>query len=405
MKKITFISIGIILTVGLVYLLLSYRSGAPIQSDPSPPPPAEEHAEEARDLDSIIELQPEALDNLSLETDTASYRPLSLSIKATGKIMINEDRHAHVSPRTSGRVAAVLVTLGDKVTRGQKLLVLDSLELGELKARYLQAAAKVHLTEVNYQREKRLFEANIAPQKDLIAAETSYQEAIINFKACQDLLRLHGLSPQEIERLKEEPDAVKSTFPIISPINGEIIERHKAFVGEMVGPQTELFTIADLSTVWVIVDIYEKDLARIKKALPAVVTVAAYPGGTFHGVITYISPLLDASTRTVKARVEIDNQQGKLKPEMFANISILTEERQRVLTIPKEAVQTDGENSFVFVVLGKGKFEKRIITLGRETETLAEVSGGLKENEVVVTKGSFLIKAEMEKERFGVHQH
>ena len=404
MKKVTLISLGTILIVGTLYLLLSHRWGAPPQTN-LPQPAVEERSEEADDQDSIIELQPEALDNLTLETDTASYRPLSLSIKATGKIMLNEDRHAHVSPRTSGRVAAVLVTLGDKVTRGQKLLVLDSLELGELKARYLQAAAKVHLTEVNYQREKRLFEANIAPQKDMIEAETSYQEAIINFKACQDLLRLHGLSPQEIERLKEEPDAVKSTFPIISPINGEIIERHKAFVGEMVDPQTELFTIADLSTVWVIVDIYEKDLSRIKKGLPTMVTVAAYPRETFHGVITYISPLLDASTRTVKARVEIDNQQGKLKPEMFATISILTEERERVLTIPREAVQTDGEHSFVFVVLGKGRFEKREITLGRETETLVEVTEGLKENEEVVTEGSFLLKAEMEKERFGAHQH
>jgi len=299
----------------------------------------------------------------------------------------------------------VLVTLGDKVTKGQKLLVLDSLELGELKARYLQAAAKVRLTEANFQREKKLFEAHIAPQKDMIEAETAYQEAIISFKACEDLLRLHGLSPQEIERLKEEPDAVKSTFPIMSPIDGEIIERYKAFVGEMVDPHIELFTIADLSTVWVIVDIYEKDLARIKKGLPAVVTVAAYPRETFHGVITYISSLLDASTRTVKARVEIDNQGGKLKPEMFATISILTEERERVFTIPTEAVQTDGEHSFVFVVLGNGRFEKREITLGRETETLSEVIAGLKENEVVVTEGSFLLKAEMEKERFGVDRH
>ncbi|MDH5715097.1 MAG: efflux RND transporter periplasmic adaptor subunit [Candidatus Aminicenantes bacterium] len=398
LKKVTVIISAAIL-VGLLFFLLSYRWNTPPQTNPQQPV-ADEHSEEAQPDDSIIELQPEALDNLNLGTDTASYRALSLSIKATGKIVMNEDRHADVSPRTSGRVAEVLVTLGDKVIRGQKLLVLDSLELGELKARYLQAAAKVHLTEANYQREKKLFEANIAPQKDMIEAETAYQEAIISFKACEDLLKLHGLSPQEIERLREEPDAVKSTFPIMSPIDGEIIERHKAFLGEMVDPQTDLFTIADLSTVWVMVDIYEKDLAHIKKGLPTMVTVAAYPRETFHGVITYISSLLDASTRTVKARVEIDNQERKLKPEMFAAISILTEEQERVLTIPKESVQTDGEHSFVFVVIGKGRFEKREITLGRETETLAEVTEGLKENEVVVTKGSFLLKAETEKGRF-----
>lgn len=402
-KKVTVI-ISAAIVIGLLFFLLSYRWNTPPQTNPQQPV-ADEHSEEAQPDDSIIELQPEALEHLALGTDTVSYRPLSLSIKATGKIVMNEDRHAHVSPRTSGRVAEVLVNLGDNVTRGQKLLVLDSLELGELKARYLQAAAKVHLTEANYQREKKLFEAHIAPQKDVIEAETAYQEAVINFKSCEDLLKLHGLSPREIAQLKEEPDAVKSTFPILAPVSGEIIERHKAFVGEMVNPQTELFTIADLSTVWVLVDLYEKDLAHIKKGLPAEVTVAAYSREAFHGVITYISPLLDASTRTVKARVEIDNQQGKLKPEMFAAISILTERRQQVLTIPKEAVQTDGEHSFVFIVLGNGRFEKRDITPGRQTETLAEVTGGLKENEVVVTEGSFLLKAEMEKERFGAHRH
>ena len=268
MKKATLIISGAVVIMGLFSLLLSYPWKASPQTYPLQPE-VEEHSEEANRNDSVIELQPQALDKLNLATDRASYRSLSLSIKATGKIVMNEDRHAHVSPRTSGRVAEVLVTLGDKVIRGQKLLVLDSLELGELKARYLQAAANVYLTEANYQREKKLFEANIAPQKDVIETETSYREALINFKACEDLLKLHGLSPQEIERLREEPDAVKSTFPIIAPINGEIIDRHKAFIGEMVNSQTELFTIADLSTVWVMVDIYEKDLARIKKGLPA----------------------------------------------------------------------------------------------------------------------------------------
>jgi len=322
---------------------------------------------------------------------TGKKQRLGGVISATGKVEANADRIAHVSPRISGKIVAVNASLGDSVSAGQTLVTLDSVELGEALNRYWQSKTKLALAQSNMERIKNLVEKKIAARKDILQAETDYQMTLTELHTDEERLSLYGVSSSELKGEKQK----KPLLPIRSPISGIITEKH-AIVGELSDPSKSLYTVADLSSVWVLVDIYEKDLAKVRKGQAAIVTVGAYPELKLKGRITYIADLVDEATRTVKTRIEVANYGRKL--EMFDTVELaLPADAAPVLAVPEDALQDLDGKKVVFVAENEAEFAARPVQTGRAAGGMIEIVSGLKEGERYAVKGAFILKSEIKK--------
>lgn len=329
----------------------------------------------------------------------AQMQRLAGSISATGKVEANADRIAHVSPRISGKIVSVQASLGDSVAAGQALATLDSVELGEALSRYHQSRTKLALAQGNMDRVKQLVEKKIAARKDILQAETEYKTAQTELHTDEERLALYGVSAAALAG----EGAKRPLLPVRSPIGGVITEKH-AIVGELSDPSKSLYTVADLSSVWVLVDINEKDLSKVRKGQQATVSLGAFPNLKLKGRITYIADLVNEATRTVKARVEVTNPGRKLKPEMFATVELtLPPDAPPVLAVPEEAFQEVQGKKVLFVTQNGTEFTPRPVEVGRSSGGLAEVTAGLKQGERYAIKGSFLLKSELQKGEFGEH--
>jgi cobalt-zinc-cadmium efflux system membrane fusion protein len=324
---------------------------------------------------------------------TAKKQRLAGIISATGKVEANADRIAHVSPRISGKIVAVRTSLGDSVSAGQALATLDSVELGEALNRYHQSRTKLALAQSNMDRIKNLVEKKIAARKDILQAETDYKTSQTELHTDEERLLLYGVSASDLKGDNHK----KPLLPVRSPISGIITEKH-AIVGELADPSKSLYTVADLSSVWVMVDINEKDLAKVRRGQGAVVSVGAFPDLKMKGRITYIADLVDESTRTVKARIEVGNPGRKLKPEMFATVELaLAADAPPVLAVPEDALQDLDGKKVVFIAESETEFAARQVQAGRLAGGLAEIVSGLKEGERYAVKGAFILKSELKK--------
>lgn len=327
----------------------------------------------------------------------AKKQRLAGLISATGKVEANADKIAHVSPRISGKVVNVKGSLGDSVAAGQQLATLDSVELGEALSRYHQSKTKLALAQSSMDRIKTLVEKKIAARKDILLAETDYKTAQTELHTDEERLSLYGVALSELKG----DDHKKPLLPLRSPIGGVITEKH-AIVGELADPSKSLYTVADLSTVWVLVDINEKDLAKVHRGQTATVMVGAFPDLKLKGRITYIADLVNESTRTVKARIEVANPGRKLKPEMFATIELaLAADAPPVVAVPEDAVQDLDGKKVVFVAEGEAEFAARPIQAGRAAGGMIEIVSGLKEGERYAIKGAFILKSEVKKGELG----
>lgn len=323
----------------------------------------------------------------------AKKQQLAGSISATGKVEANADRIAHVSPRISGKIISVRASLGDSVAAGQTLVTLDSVELGEALSRYHQSRTKFSLAQSNMERIKTLVEKKIAARKDILQAETDYKNAQTELHTDKERLVMYGVA---VTGIKNDSHG-KPLLPVRSPISGIITEKH-AIVGELSDPSKSLYTVADLSSVWVLIDINEKDLAKVHRGQAAIVTVGAFPDLKLKGRITYIADLVDESTRTVKARIEVANPGRKLKPEMFATVELAqAADAAPVLSVPEDALQDLDGKKVVFVAENETEFIARQVQPGRIAGGMIEIVSGLKEGERYAIKGSFILKSEVKK--------
>jgi cobalt-zinc-cadmium efflux system membrane fusion protein len=356
----------------------------------------DEHGEEGN-----VTMTAEAQKQNGVVVAPANKQRLAGMISATGKVEANADRIAHVSPRISGKIVAVRASLGDSVASGQTLVTLDSVELGEALNRYHQAKTRLALAQSNMERIKGLVEKKIAARKDIFQAETDFKMAQTELHTDEERLSLYGVSTA----LLKGDNHKRPLLPVKSPINGIITEKH-AIVGELSDPSKSLYTVADLSSVWVLVDINEKDLAKVSKGQTATVNVGAFPDLKLKGRITYIADLVDVSTRTVKARIEVANPGRKLKPEMFATVELaLATDAPPVLVVPEEAVQELDGKKLLFVTENGTEFERRPVELGRAAVGMVEVTAGLKEGELYAVKGGFVLKSEVKKGELEGHNH
>ncbi len=336
--------------------------------------------------------------NAGIEVEIVTPQVIEGSITATGKILVTEDRVASIGPVHEGRIVNLYAGQGTNVKKGQKLAELESADIDQAEADYLKAladqenarrssAAEIKFAQATYDRTKLLFEKEITAGKnlqqaehDLEVAKSNGANAISSAKVAVDNARRHllilGLSESTINTLATRQNLGSSRFTLTAPISGVVVERNGT-IGATVGTDANLYKIIDLSSVWIDANVFEKDLARVRLGEAVKVTATAFPGVTFSGKVILISSVVDPDTRTVKVRTEVPNGDGRLRPDMFANVEIITASHQTAISIPLSAVLDDGGNSVVFVADGS-----------------VEIVDGLKEGDRVVVKGNYLLMEE-----------
>jgi cobalt-zinc-cadmium efflux system membrane fusion protein len=346
----------------------------------------------------------------AIETEVVAPRLIAGAVRATGKILVSEDRVAAIGPVHEGRLVRLYAGQGSVVRKGQKLADLQSADLDEAEADYLKAVAdsenarrtseaELRLAQQTYDRTKMLYEKTIAAGKALQSAEHDLQLAkatadnsIASTKAAltsaRHRLLILGLTEGDIKALATKPDFA-AVFSLTSPISGIVVERN-ATVGATVGSDANVFKIVDISSVWIDANVFEKDVARVKLGQPVNVSVTAFPGTVFTGKVILVSTVMDPETRSLKVRTEVPNRDARLKPDMFANVEIITDVNRTSISIPQTALLNDGGQSVVFVAAGSA-FEKRTVTTGIQSDDRIEITAGLKAGDKVVTKGNYLL--------------
>jgi cobalt-zinc-cadmium efflux system membrane fusion protein len=348
--------------------------------------------------------------NSSIEVEVVTPQQITGSIQATGKILVPEDGTAVIGPVNSGRIVRLYAGQGSKVAKGQKLADLESSDIDQAESDYLKAladaenarrtaTADIKLAQETYDRTKMLYEKTIAPGKNLQAAEHDLEVAkaaaassIAGTKAALTAARRRllvlGLSNSAIDSLSTKSD-LGAVFSLNSPISGTVVERN-ATIGATVGPDANVFKIVNISRVWIDANVFEKDLERVRNGQEVKLTVPAFPSTTFSGRVIFISTVLDPDTRTVKVRTEVPNADGRLKPDMFANVQIITDVNRSAISIPQSAILDDGGKSVVFVA-DQGGYTKRQVTAGIQGNDRVEILDGLKAGDKVVIKGNYLL--------------
>ncbi len=335
-----------------------------------------EHGAEATE-GTIVHLDKHKVFHAGIKVEPVQSKSVAVPLMLTGKVGFNERRVADITSRVSGRIEKVNVFTNDRVSQNTVLLQLYSQEFLAMQTEFLQTSERWNRVQQS--------------AEDKATAKAIYESA-------RRKLGLIGVDDEELREM-ESSRILKPFLMVRAPFSGTILES-KVHQGAFVQMGTELFEFADLSTVWVLADIYEKDLPQVHAGMKAHVEVTAYPD-SFAGTISTIYSVLDEKTRTVKARVEVQNRGGKLKPEMFCNVMIQTQFGKETIKIPASALLGETEKHFVFIAVNDTTFEKRDIRTGVETRDFAEVLDGLLIGEKLVVKGGFFLKSELAKETFG----
>jgi len=348
--------------------------------------------------------------NSAIEIELVGPQSIAGVIPATGKVLVPEDRVAVIGPVNAGRIVRLFAGQGSRVQKGQKLADLESADIDQAEADYLKAladyenarrssAAEIRLAQANYDRTKLLYEKTITAGKNLqtaehdlevakAAGESSVNGAKATLTAARRHLLILGLSSSTIDSLPKKPD-LAAVFSLNSPIAGTVIERN-ATVGASVGTDSNLFKIIDLSRVWIDANVFEKDLARVRMGQEVKVNLPALPGSTYTGRVILIDSVVDPETRTIKVRTEVANPDSRLKPDMFANVEIVTDLNRSAISVPQTAVLNDGGKTVVFVAEGNG-YQKREVHTGIQNGDRLEIVEGLSPGEKVVVKGNYLL--------------
>ncbi len=324
--------------------------------------------------EGTVTIDPVTVQNIGVRTAIAETRELSRALNGLGRIDFNEERLARFHPKTSGWIEELKVDeTGKKVSKNTILLGIYSPELVAAQQEYLVALS-------NWEAVRN----SGAPQMKK-SAKTMVESA-------RERLQLFDVPEHQIHEL-EASRKVKKQLHIHSPFEGRVMHIG-ARKGQYVTPKDELYLIADLSRIWVNVDIFEDELSWLKLGDRAEMRVRAEPGRIYEGKITFIHPILNRKSRTVQVRLEFDNRDLSLKPGMFANVTLYVDSQSDAIVVPSEAIVRSGSREQVFVVREPGKFEPREVTLGVSAEGMTQILSGIVAGEQVVTSSQFLIDSE-----------
>jgi membrane fusion protein, heavy metal efflux system len=337
-----------------------------------------------------------ALDDLKkaqIQTVPVGKAATASTLRVPGIVNPNEYRVVHVTPLVGGVIKQVPVVLGDHVRQGQSLAVIFSSELAEAETQYLAMLAELEADHKRLERTQNLVKLGSASQQEEEEVIASHAAHEAHVRAALEKLKLLGATDRQIASLRRA-EQINPNFTVPAPISGVVLSR-SANLGLVVNPAQELFTVANLSTVWVTASVNEKDFASVRVGSAAKITAPAYPSRTWKGRVSYIQPQLDATTRTAQARIEVANPRETLRIEMYVDVEFSSSGGVG-LVVPEAAVQSIGERQFVFVPLknSEGSFALHQVRLDPAVNGHFSVLDGLRAEDVVVTEGSFILKAE-----------
>ena len=386
-----------------VGFLFGRKSGSTGQQNPSGPTAHNEGGEsdlhEGEDEHGdVVKLSEQELEEFGIEIGTAGPGKLQLHTNLPGEIRVNQDNSAHIVPRVPGIVQEAKKKLGDFVRKGDLLAVIESRELADAKADYLAGLERFASAQANFTREKNLWEKKISSEQEYLNAKQGIAEAQIELRSAEQKLHSLGFTEDYLKELPNMPDVSFTRYEITAPFDGTIVSKHIT-MGEVVGNESEIFIISDLSTVWVDLSVYQKDLAYIQTGQTAVIS-ARHGTPEMKGEISYVGQVVGEQTRTALARIVIPNLQEQYRPGIFVTANVAVGEIDVPLLVPQSAIQTVDGKTCVFIQDEDG-FEPQPVELGRTNETYVEVKSGLAAGQRYATKGAFTLKAQLSKESFG----
>jgi cobalt-zinc-cadmium efflux system membrane fusion protein len=353
---------------------------APGESAAAPPPNGEVWVTDQQLTDGHIAVQP------------VGVHAVGNDVVTSGKVTFDDLRVAHIFSPVTGRVSRILADPGARVKKGAPLVAIQSPDVGNAFADLGKAEAELTAAQHDFQRQKELYEAHASSQKDFEAAQDGYSKAKAEIERARQKARLFRGGGA---------DAVTQEFVLRAPIEGEVIARNVNPGAEVQGQYSggtaaELYTIGELDRVWVIADVFEMDLARLKKGAAVSIRVVAYPGEVFTGVVDWIADLLDPISRTARVRCEVENPKRQLKPEMYATVTVAVPGVQ-ALAVPINAILRLADQTTVFVEQGRTpdgrlRFVRRLVSAGDDEGTsMVPIAHGLQAGERVVTSGAILL--------------
>jgi cobalt-zinc-cadmium efflux system membrane fusion protein len=400
------------LVVGIVLGALLYAkfagTGLPQQSSDAAAAESDKSAHPAAPSD-VVQISPESQRDVGIAVESAALRSLESTLSATGIVSEDPGRVAHIRPLARGLVEKIYARLGDRVSAGDPLIEYDNIELGLAVGEFLSAQAELQRSLTDLEVRKKILERSNAMLREGAVAQTTYDLREAEYKDAQaktagaratvakiaEQIRRFGWTDRDLADLPSKQDASGHSIShsiVKAPFSGVVTSFHAA-EGELVEPATELLAITDMSSLWVLADIYEKDLSHIRSGKAVRVRVASYPGKVFEGRITYVADVIDPKSRTAKVRCLVQNNSGLLKLEMFATIEIPVLQTSPVLAVPDSSIQQIEGQSVVFVRNSETEFQKREIRTGIQSQGYTEIRSGLKPGESVVSQGSFVLKA------------
>jgi cobalt-zinc-cadmium efflux system membrane fusion protein len=324
-----------------------------------------------------------------LQIVTVSPSPVTRSLRLTGAVAFNAFDTTPVITQVSGPVSRIVVTPGEQVRQNQPLMYVASPDYSQTLANYLKAKDAYQLADKNLIRAKDLLDHHAIAEKDYEAAESAKTQAAADLGASEESLHVLGITNPE--SMIGKP--TKSEIPVLAPIAGEAVERFVSPGQVIQAGATQVFTISNMGSVWVLANVYQKDLPYVKLGDEVTITTDAYPGLELRGKISYIAAALDPNTRTLQARIDVKNPGDKLKKDMYVDATVQGGTIQNALMVPNAAVMRDAENQpYVYVVGQDNQFARRPVTLGETNDTSVQLTSGVKPGERVVGDGSLFLQ-------------
>ncbi|MDB5653294.1 MAG: czcB2 [Tardiphaga sp.] len=359
-------------------------------------------AQSAHSDDTLIKLSAPQVEAGHFAVQAAQAGTMARRITVPGAIVPSGDHIARVAVRLLGTVAELRKKLGDRVTAGEVVAVIESREVADAKSEYLGARLVSDLQQTLFNRAKTLWEGKVMSENDFLRARTTFEDARVKLELSRQKLFALSLTAEQVEALPQQPVETLRRQELRAPISGRIAER-RVELGSLVGregQESELFTIVDLAVVWAELAVSPADLAGIREGQ----TISLSSGAaTSPATIRFISPLLDKDTRTARVVAAVDNAATTWRPGAFVSAEIVVDQGAAELVVPRTALQSIGRDTTVFVRTPDG-FEARPVTLGRLDKAVAEVVAGLKPGERIATANSFVLKAELGKASIE-HEH
>lgn len=320
---------------------------------------------------------------------TVAPSTLTRTLRLTGAVAYNGFDTTPVITQVSGPVSRIIVSPGENVRAGQPLLYVASPDFSQLRATYMKANDAFKLADREYARAKDLYDHHALSEKDLIAAESGRNQAEADLQASAQALGVLGFkSPEQAVQTRGSPE-----LPVLAPIAGEVVERLVAAGQVIQAGTTQAFTISNMSTVWVLANVYQQDLPYIRVGDSVTILADSYPGTEFHGKISYVAAALDPTTRTLQARIDVKNPQEKLKNNMYVIAQVQAGKVANAISVPNAAVLRNAENEpFVYTLAGQNQFAMRSVTIGQISEQSTEITSGLAQGDRIVANGSLFLQ-------------